>query len=66
MTIKNDDMPVIPLVTSDLTKREMMAMHMMAGMLTKSGHSLNEHDVARDAVRAADALLAALERTHGN
>ena len=45
-----------------LTKREMMAMHMMAGMLSKSGHSLNESDVARDATRAADALLAELER----
>ena len=81
MTIKNGDMPAIPFeeVRSrfqglpdkwanhcGLTKREMMAMHMMAGMLSKSDHSLNEHDVARDAVRAADALLAALEHTHGN
>ena len=63
MTIKNGDMPVIPLVTSDLTKREMIAMHMMAAMLSKPDHSLSEHDVARDATRAADALLAALDHT---
>ena len=78
-TKTNADMPAMPLlldtkmspsggsVADDyfegLTKREMMAMHMMAGMLSKSGHSLNESDVARDAVRAADALLAELERT---
>ena len=76
MTIKNGDMPAMPITLKDgeawsedcdyangLTKREIMAMHMMAGMLSKSGHSLNESDVARDATRAADALLAELERT---
>ena len=76
MTIKNGDMPAMPIdrcdadaievgiqVFSGLTKREMMTMHMMAAMLSKSGHSLNESDVARDATRAADALLAELERT---
>ena len=75
MTIKNGDMPSMPFQSCGpdglpsyeaefgLTKREMMAMHMMAGMLSKSGHSLNESDVARDATRAADALLAELERT---
>ena len=79
MTIKNGDMPAMPVdrcdadaievgiqVFSGLTKREMMTMHMMAGMLSKSDHSLNESYVARDAVRAADALLAELERTNGN
>lgn len=50
-------------VFSGFTKREAMAMHMMSGLLSKPGHSFNEHDVARDATRAADALLAALERT---
>ena len=70
MTIKNSDVPAMPLPLGNdttagcdgLTKREMMAMHMMAGMLSKSGHSLNESDVAMDATRAADALLAELER----
>ena len=79
MTIKNGDMPAMPITLKDgevwsedcdyangLTKREMMAMHMMAGMLSKFDHSLNESDVARDATRAADALLAELERTNGN
>ena len=73
MTIKNGDKAAIhfqpcgpdglPSYEAEfgLTKREMMAMHMMAGMLSKSGHSLNESDVARDATRAADALLAELE-----
>ena len=71
MIMKNADAPAILLPLGDetaaghdgLTKREMMAMHMMAAMLTKSGHSLNEGYVARDAVRAADALLAELGRT---
>ena len=70
MTIKNSDVPAMPLPLGNdttagcdgLTKREMMAMHMMAGMLSRSGHSLNESDVAKDATRAADALLAELER----
>ena len=76
MTITNGDMPATPIQlavgevwseeydTADgLTKREMMAMYIMAAMLSKPDHSLSEHDVARDATRAADALLAALERT---
>ena len=71
MTIKNGDAPAIHLPLGNetvagcdgLTKREMMAMRMMATMLSKSVYSLNEHDVARDATRAADALIAALERT---
>jgi hypothetical protein len=73
MTIKNGDKSAMPnqalgndgLPTHEaefgLTKREMMAMHMMSGLLSKPGHSFSEHNVARDAVRAADALLAALE-----
>ena len=71
MTITNGDLPAMPITNEQaqdadmwgLTKREMMAMHMMNGLLSKSGHSLNERDVARDAVRAADALLVELERT---
>ena len=73
MTIKNGDKSAMPnkalgagcLPTHEaefgLTRREMMAMHMMSGLLSKPGHSFSEHNVARDAVRAADALLAALE-----
>ena len=64
MTIKNADVPAIPAAGNGMTKREMMALHMMATMQAKSLYSLNEHDVARDAVRAAEALLAALERTN--
>ena len=67
MTIKNGDMPAMPINLADgLSKREMIAMHMMAAMLSKSGHLLSEHAVARDATRAADALLAALDRTNDN
>ena len=75
MTIKNGDLPAMPqddaiwcqiigecpTLAVGLSKRELMAMHMMAAMLSKHDHSLNEHDVARDAVRATTALLAALE-----
>ena len=63
MTIKNADVPAIPAAGNGMTKREMMALHMMATMQAKSLYALNEHDVARDAVRAAEALLVALERT---
>ena len=50
-----------------MTKREMMAMHMMQGILT--GQDTNEMVVGDDkcfaefAVQCADALLAELERT---
>ena len=65
MTTKNADVPAMPIAFNNMTKRELIAMHMMAAMLSKSGHSLNEHDVARDAVRAADALLAAATKLRG-
>ena len=61
MTIKNADVPAMSLATNYMTKRELIAMHMMSGLLSDPGHSFSEHNVARDAVRAADALLAALE-----
>ena len=79
MTIKNGNIPTMPIqlaagevwseeydTANGLTKREMIAMHMMAAMLSRSGHSLNEHDVARNATLAADALLTALDRTNDN
>lgn len=76
MTTKNGDMPAMPTFDYDvrgndvvqftdsagLTKREMMAMHMMAGLLAREG----KHDLQYEsslAVKAADALLAELERT---
>ena len=46
-----------------LTKREAMAMHIMAGI--QFHPELNRHDMARTAVSRADALLAELARTGG-
>ena len=73
MTIKNADKSAIPnqalgtdgLPTHEaefgLTKREMMAMHIAAGLI--SDPQVKTHQVAEDAVRVADWLLAELERT---
>ena len=44
-----------------MTKREMMAMHMMASIITQGAPAFIHS--AEDAVIAADALLAELERT---
>ena len=44
-----------------MTKREMMAMHMMASIITQGAPAFIH--AAEDAVNAADALLAELERT---
>ena len=82
MTTKNGDMPAMPVdrcdvdaieagiqVFSGLTKREMMAMHMMAAVVNAAmmnGSAANAGDaqqVAMASVFAADALLAELERT---
>lgn len=70
--MKNADMPAMPTSPNDrdpewaaarsggLTKREMFAMHIMAGM----AHGYNEWKyMAEDAVAQADALLLALEGT---
>lgn len=46
---------------SGLTKREMMAMHMMASIATTIGYQ-NYGQMAQDAVAAADSLLAELGR----
>ena len=75
MTIKNADMPAMPIdrcdadaveagiqVFSGLTKRETMAMHIMTGLCSKYGSAF-DMDTAQDAVRMADFLLAELERT---
>ena len=74
MTIKNADVPAMPVdrcdadaieagiqMFSGLTKREMMAMHIAAGLI--SDPQVKTHQVAEDAVRVADWLLAELERT---
>ena len=72
MTIKNADKSAMPnqalgtdgLPTHEaefgLTKREMMAMHIAAGLI--SDPQVKTHQVAEDAVRVADLLLAELER----
>ena len=78
MTIKNGDMPAMPVYQYDqvgdvasseplsngLTKREMMAMTAMQALLTNSSGGYSDYKyMAQDAVTAADALLAELERT---
>lgn len=75
--MKNGDMPAMPFeavnarINGDttgwtnyvgLTKRETMAMHIMAGMFAAE-YVKPMTDVAAVAVTQADALLAALERT---
>ena len=79
MTMKtNGDMPAMPLlldtkstpsgrlVAEDyfegMTKREMMAMHMMAAARTRDGKPDFQYEAIM-AAKAADALLAELERT---
>ena len=77
MTIKNADMPAMPFEAVNaringgttgwtnyvgLTKREMMAMHIMTGLCSKYGVAFDT-DTVQDAVRMADFLLAELERT---
>ena len=70
MTIKNGDMPAMPLPLGNdttagcdgLTKREMMAMHMMAAMQSLEGRHDHQYEAIMS-VNAADALLAELERT---
>ena len=82
MTIKNGDMPAMPIdrcdadaieagiqVFSGLSKREMIAMHMVAAITSaavSNGLATADSDasgIAIMAVKAADALLAELERT---
>lgn len=48
---------------SGLTKREMMAMHAMAGLITlKGGDCMGKDITAKQCVRMADALLAELNK----
>ena len=69
MTIKNADMPAMPTqngggdIYGGFTKREMMAMHMMAASRSRGSIYSSWVDMAMDAIEMADALLAELERT---
>lgn len=49
-------------LATGLTKREMMAMHVMASIATTVGYQ-NYGQMAQDAIAATDALLAELDRT---
>ena len=76
MTTKNGDMPAMPQdydswcyalrnsasLWTGMTKREMMAMHVLPGLIS-SGYDATFEAAARSAVRYTDALLAELERT---
>ena len=46
-----------------MTKREMMAMHILSGMLSSENFNPTREQAASCAVGQADALLAELERT---
>ena len=69
--MKNADMPAMPLPLGTetekwcqgLTKREMMAMHIMQGMISCENLNPPREEAAQLAVGMADALLAELERT---
>ena len=75
MTIKNADKAAIPFqpygidgfpscaAEFGLTKREMIAMHMMAANRSRHSTYSSWESMESDAVEAADALLAELERT---
>ena len=75
MTIKNGDTPAMPITYEQaiearmrgLTKREMIAMAAMHGLLANSSCRYSDYKyVAQNSVTAADALLAALDRTNDN
>ena len=77
MTTKNGDMPAMPqdrgiwvdgigecpTLATGLTKREMMAMNMMAANRNRGSNYNSWVDMATDAIEMTDALLAELERT---
>lgn len=75
MTMKNGDKSAMPnqalgpdgLPTHEpefgLTKREMMAMHMMAANRSRGSDYRSWEDMANNAIEMTDALLAELERT---
>ncbi|AUR96630.1 hypothetical protein NVP1228O_36 [Vibrio phage 1.228.O._10N.261.49.C1] len=70
--MKNKDMPAMPIELSGfgqfkpeahigLTKREMIAMHALQGLVSYGGYSSMKY-AAEDAVKYADALLKELEK----
>ena len=76
--IKNGDLPAMPVSCSEtlcqmtgtvkpefagLTKREQFAMAAMQGLASESGRYHSPGDMAHDAVKLADALLAELEKS---
>lgn len=69
--MKNADMPAMPLPLGTetekwcqgLTKREMMATHILSGFLSDYEFDVTRQMAAEVAVQQADALLAELDRT---
>ena len=69
--MKNADMPAMPLPLGaetekwcqGLTKREMMAMHILSGFLSDYEFDVTRQMAAEVAVQQADAPLAELDRT---
>ena len=69
--MKNAYMPAMPLPLGTetekwcqgLTKREMMAMHILSGLLSDYEFDVTRQVAAEVAVQQADALLAELDRT---
>lgn len=69
--MKNADMPAMPLPLGTetekwcqgLTKREIMAMHILSGLLSDYEFDVTRQMAAEVAVQQADALLAELGRT---
>ena len=72
--MKNADIPASPCqplgqdgmpsheMTYGLTKRELMAMHMMAASLSRNSYYRSWADIAQDAIDMADALLEKMEQ----
>lgn len=52
-----------PIAYTGLTKREMMAMHILSGLLSDYEFDVTRQVAAEVAVQQADALLAELDRT---
>ena len=67
VNMKNE--PAMPIVSNGnvlsagLTKREMMAMHILSGLLSDYEFDVTRQIAAEIAVQQADALLAELDRT---
>ena len=69
--MKNADMPAMPLPLGTetekwcqgLTKREMVAMHILGGLLSDYEFDVTRQMAAEIAVQQADALLAELEKS---